>query len=100
MSEELDTLLHENEIIFSQANDWFDEWISLNWDADTRTTREEPPSIIDAFMAGWKACSNFEKPFLKIESIRCQNCGCPADSHIVDDEELRECTQCECKQYL
>lgn len=31
---------------------------------------------------------------------RCAGCGCPVVDHAVDDEERRECTQCECRQYL
>jgi hypothetical protein len=31
---------------------------------------------------------------------RCSNCGCFSTSHEVDDEERRECTECECRQYL
>lgn len=31
---------------------------------------------------------------------RCASCGCPALDHAVDDEELRECLSCECKQYV
>lgn len=31
---------------------------------------------------------------------RCAGCGCPVLDHAVDDEERRECTVCECRQYL
>jgi hypothetical protein len=31
---------------------------------------------------------------------RCSNCGCFSTSHEVDDEERRECTECECKQCM
>jgi len=30
---------------------------------------------------------------------RCSRCGDPATSHAVDDEERRECKECECTQY-
>lgn len=30
---------------------------------------------------------------------RCSCCGCFASRHEVDDEELRECLDCECKQW-
>lgn len=30
---------------------------------------------------------------------RCSCCGCFSTRHVVDDEELRECVDCECKQY-
>ena len=32
-------------------------------------------------------------------NTRCDNCGCVATDHAVDDEERRECTACECEQY-
>lgn len=31
---------------------------------------------------------------------RCGCCGCPAAEHAVDDEDLRECTKCECPEYV
>lgn len=31
---------------------------------------------------------------------RCENCGCFATRHEVDDEEFRECADCECEQYV
>ena len=31
---------------------------------------------------------------------RCLNCGCFSTVHEVDDEELRNCTGCECRQFL
>ena len=30
---------------------------------------------------------------------RCLRCGCFATRHEVDDEDLRECADCECTQY-
>lgn len=30
---------------------------------------------------------------------RCSRCGCFSTLHEVDDEELRECSDCECTQY-
>lgn len=31
---------------------------------------------------------------------RCLNCGCFATAHDTDDEELRGCTACECRQFV
>lgn len=31
---------------------------------------------------------------------RCAGCGCPVNDHAVDFGERRECTVCECRQYL
>lgn len=31
---------------------------------------------------------------------RCACCGCPVSDHAVDFGERRECTVCECRQYL
>lgn len=37
---------------------------------------------------------------MAIERARCANCGCLCTAHEVDDEELRACEECECKQYM
>jgi 4-alpha-glucanotransferase len=38
--------------------------------------------------------------YVNLYSPRCQSCGCFAIDHVVDDEELRECAQCECQQFM
>jgi hypothetical protein len=30
----------------------------------------------------------------------CDHCGCPPERHNVDDQELRECLDCGCEQYV
>jgi hypothetical protein len=35
----------------------------------------------------------------KCFDIACDFCGHAASEHVVDDEELRECTICSCEQY-
>lgn len=48
------------QIIESEAMDWFSEIIEENWDSNTRTFDSDPPSLIEAFKAGWMARERYD----------------------------------------
>jgi hypothetical protein len=75
--------------------------VLLRLDADARTA-------LEALAARWGCTRSGAVERLALGAVqhhdtashtRCVRCGDPADDHVVDDEERRECRLCECTRY-
>lgn len=62
MKDELSKKIEMDKIIGSEAMEWFSKEIEKSWSSEMRAYVCDPPTLIDAFFAGWYARESFDIP--------------------------------------